>query len=279
VSVPEVLPVPRRRLAAAACALALLATAAVRPAAAATLAATYLFDGSLAAQEAGAPALVSVDPLGLSRFTTATVFGQSRTVFDFQGNASPPGQQAGLALSATGLIPANNYSVEMVFQFRDNPDAWRRVLDVQGRTSDNGFYVDSGNHLDVYPTSGVGSGTFSNNQFHHVVLTDSGGTVRGYLDGRPEFSVTTDVMDINNPAGVLSFFLDNKVEPFTDEYSSGQAALIRAYEGALTPEEVAALAADPFGPAPEPSTLTLAGVGALGLAGYVWRRGRRAVTA
>jgi hypothetical protein len=215
-----------------------------------------------------------VDPLGLNHFTTATVYGQSRTVFDYQGNADPASQQAGLSLNTTGLIPANNYSVEMVFQFRENPNAWRRILDVQGRTSDNGFYVDPGNNLNVYPTSGVGSTTFTNNQFHHVVLTNSGGTVNGYLDGRLEFTVATSVMDISNPGNVLNFFLDNDVPPFTDEYSSGQVALIRAWDGALTADEVAVLAADPFAPAPEPSTLTLAGVAALGLLGYGWRRRR-----
>jgi hypothetical protein len=274
-SVRPVRPVRSRPLAVAACALALLATTAARPAAAAELRATYLFNNTLAAEEGGAPALGNVNPLGLNHFTTSNVFGQNRTVFDYQGNADPPSQQAGLSLNTTGLIPANNYSMEMVFKFRENPNAWRRILEVQGRVSDDGFYVDPSNNLNVYPTSGVGSTAFLNDKFHHVVLTDSGGIVNGYLDGRLEFTVATNVMDIANPGNVVNFFLDNDVPPFTDEYSSGQVALIRAWEGALTADEVANLAANPF-PAPEPSTLTLAGVGALGLLGYACRRRRQA---
>src|SRR5947209_3349849 len=74
---------------------------------------TYLFNNNLSAQESGAPALTAVDPQATSGFQTDTVFGQSRTVYNFIGNTTPA-QQAGLSLDTTGRIPANNYSVEMV---------------------------------------------------------------------------------------------------------------------------------------------------------------------
>src|SRR5689334_969037 len=104
--------------------------------AAQTPAATYQFGGSLAAQEAGKPSLVSVDPLGKNGFETANVFGQARQVFHWVGGATPPTQQAGLTLNTKGLVAPNNYSVELVFEFLEPAQAgggWRRILDTQNR--------------------------------------------------------------------------------------------------------------------------------------------------
>src|SRR5262249_55474519 len=142
------------------------------PVSAEFLQATYLFDGTLNPQEPGAPPLRAVDPLGRNRFETALVYGQMRTVYRWDGNALPFTQQAGLSLPTAGLISANNYSIEMVFQFFDRPDAWRRILDPFNRTSDYGFYVNPDNRLYVYPEGG-GIREFTNNAFHHVVLTNS----------------------------------------------------------------------------------------------------------
>src|SRR2546422_24018 len=64
--------------------------------------ATYLFHNTFAAEQPGTPALVKVDPLGVSAFEDSVVFGQVRRVFRFDGNSTPV-QQAGLALDTTGL--------------------------------------------------------------------------------------------------------------------------------------------------------------------------------
>src|SRR5207245_2509816 len=105
----------------------------------ANLAATYFFNDTLAAQQGGVPALTATDPLGANAFLTDTVYGQSRRVYAFNGNASPPNQQAGLTLDTTSLITPTNYSVEMVFEFSGGTNAWRRILDVENRQSDAGF--------------------------------------------------------------------------------------------------------------------------------------------
>jgi hypothetical protein len=219
----------------------------------------------------------------MNQFESATVYGNTRQVFDWDGNASPAGSQAGLSLDTTGLVPTNNYSVEMVFDLSDRAGAWRRILDVQNRASDAGFYLDPANHLDVYPV-GAGSTPWTNDAFHHVVLTDANtGTVKGYLDGNPEFTLSTNVMDINNPGNLLNFFLDNNVGGGIGEYSDGQMALVRLYDTVLTDGQVRDLAGDPFGPAPvgtpadpEPCSLALLASGALPLSSLLRRRRNQA---
>ena len=209
--------------------------------------AQYDFNGTLASSVAGAPALVAVDPLGESGFVTDTVSGSSRTVYNFQGTNEPTNDQAGLTLNTTGLITDPGvYSVEMVFKFTERDNAWRRIFDTGERQTDNGFYVDPSNNLDVYPLAGGAS--FTNNAYHDVFLVDDDGTVTFYLDGSSQASVTTHEMDL--PAdGMVNFFLDNVVGGGQGEFSSGDIALIRLYDSALT--------SVPPPPVPEPGNLGL----------------------
>lgn len=241
------------------------------------LRATYLFDGNLDALEPGAPSLVGVDPLGLNRFEFATIYGLSRSVYRWDGDALPFTKQAGLILNTTGLIPRNNYSVEMVFEFHEGLDSWRRILDAHNRTTDQGLYVNFDNRLALFP-EGAGTTFFTNSTFHHVVLTNGpGGMVSGYLDGRLEFTFQSDVMNINNPGNLLNLFLDDPVAE--GEYSDGRIGLLRVYEGTLTGGQVAELARDPYANVvPEPTALSLLAVGTVGLAGYGWRRRSRTIS-
>src|SRR5438045_3461663 len=84
---------------------------------AATAVATYEFNNNFNADQAGAPALVPTDPTATSVFQNDTVLGASRPVWAFNGNASPPSQQAGLTLNTTGLVSPQSYSVDMVLLF------------------------------------------------------------------------------------------------------------------------------------------------------------------
>ena len=79
-------------------------------------------------------------------------FGTDRTVFQFRGSTTPS-QQGGLVFDAAGL-DANSYSVALTFKFNERQGGWRRILDTSGRASDNGFYVNTGNNLAVFPTAG-----------------------------------------------------------------------------------------------------------------------------
>jgi hypothetical protein len=111
---------------------------------AATLEATYLFDGTLLAEESGAPALTAVDPLGAAHFGTTQVFGETRIVYHFGDTAS---QQGGLSLS-TAPINRTSSSIEMVFDFTGT-SGFRRLVDVRNRSAGNGLYVDANDRLNV----------------------------------------------------------------------------------------------------------------------------------
>jgi hypothetical protein len=226
--------------------------------------ATYTFDNTLNAQQGGVAALTAVDPLGTSGFTTATVFGNSQTVWNFNGAASPPDDQGGLDFNTTGLISANDYSVEMVFDLTGST-GWRRLLDSLDRQSDNGLYIDPYSNLDAYPDGGAGSFFTANTFFDVFVTVDPSNTVTGYFGGVQQFSETSTSLDV--ATNTLGFFLDNVIGGGQGEWSSGDIALIKVFDTALTADQVAAETADPFqGTAPEPAGWMLLLGGALGLA-------------
>lgn len=237
---------------------------------AATLNATYEFTNVLGADQSGVPALMAVNPLGLNGFLMDTVFGQQDTVYRFDGNASPATEQAGFSLNTTGLLTPNNYSVEMVFSF-DGTTGYRRVIDVQDRQSDNGFYVDPSSHLNVFPASGGGPNSFTPG-YHHVILTvASSGAVKGYIDGLTDFSTTTTVMNLSNSASnTMNFFLDNVAVGGQGEFSDGKIAQLRLYDGVLTDSEALTLSQNPI--VPEPASGALLGLGAA----LLLRRSRQA---
>ena len=235
---------------------------------------TYQFNNTFASDQTGQPALTANDPLGSNAFEDATVFGQMRRVYHTVGNGTPS-QQSGLTLDTTGLIPANNYSVVLVTQ-TIGASGWRRLIDVQNRQSDNGFYVDPNNHLDVYPVA-AGTTPYTAGDYHVVTLTDSNsGTVNAYLDGSLEFTANTTVMDINNPGNLLNFYLDNVVGGGIGEYSDARTALIEVYDRVLSSSEVTTLSANPFPAAvPEPGAIAL-GMGMLVTgAGFLRRKSSR----
>lgn len=227
---------------------------------AATPVATYQLQGSFSAEESGPPPLTPVDPQGASKFVSDSALGQTRAVWAFNGANSPVDQQAGLMVSTTGLISPHTYSVDFVAKLNEREGGYRRLIDVQNRQSDNGFYVDRANNLDVYPASGT-TAAWTNGVYHHVVVTTDGTVVNAYLDGVSQFVSTTNLLNLDvdptdNPAQLMGFFLDNVANGGQGEWSSGSVALIRLWDGVLTPTEAQALASNPFLPTALGVTIT-----------------------
>jgi len=239
----------------------LAATFATSAHATATLQAQYLFDNNLNSNVAGAPDLIATDPSSTSAFVTDTVYGDSRTVYQFNGT-STPSNQGGLTFNDSGaLISANSYSLDLVFEFFGRNDAWRRIIDVQNRQSDNGFYVDPSNNLNIYPVSSGGNG-FTTGVYHNVALTVNGTTVTGYLDNVASFSITTSLMDISNPdnpGALVNLFLDNVIAGGQGEWSAGNIALANFYDGVLSTDQLATLISNPFSSVVPPATCGVAG--------------------
>jgi hypothetical protein len=230
--------------------------------------ATYTFDNTLSAQQSGVAALTAVNPLGTSGFTTATVFGNQQTVYNFNG-ASTPADQGGLDFNTTGLISDTEYSVEMVVELTSD-SGWRRLLDSQDRQSDAGYYIDPNNAVDNYPNGGGGSNQFTNNTFFDVFVTvNPSNDVVGYINGVQQFAdIST---SLNVTTNTLGFFLDNTAGGGQGEWSSGDVALIKVFNTALTADQVEEESAHPFAgtggtATPEPGTWVLLLAGAAGMA-------------
>jgi hypothetical protein len=244
----------------------LAAIAPVLPASAATLVGSYGFDNNLNSSEAGGPALSLIDPTGKSGFATDTVFGTSRTVFNFNGS-NATASQGGLVFTPGGLLTPNSYSVALTFKFNERNGGWRRILDASGRTSDSGFYVNTGNNLAVFPTAGSNV-NFKSGEYRNVVLTVDGNKVGAFIDGGASFTTVSDVMDLSKGPGSLTFFADNMFGGGQGEWSSGSIAALRIYDGVLGAGEIADLNKIPFvnTAVPEPATwaMMIAGFGFVG---------------
>jgi hypothetical protein len=229
-------PVQRGVKAVALISTCLLVALPAKPVGAAELKAEYRFNNNLTSSVPGAPALVPVDPLGQNAFNSDTVNGSAQTVYTWGGNATPVTDQAGFTLDTTGLVATNSYSVQMIFKLTQREAAWRRLVDVENRQSDDGFYVNPSDHLAIYPI--ISSVTpFTNNVYEDVLLTVDGGVVTAYLNGEQQFSGTSALMNINlnNQGNTLGFFIDNVAAGGQGEFSNGSIALLRLYGGVVSP--------------------------------------------
>lgn len=185
---------------------------------------------------------------------------QSATGYSFAANQ-------GLNLSSA-LSNSGDYSILMDFSY-STLTGYRKILDFQNRTSDNGLY-NLNTALDFFPVSS-GAGVFSPDVLARVVLTRNSGTntVTGYVNGTQQITF--------NDSGSIAVFgaTNNIIRFFEDDFATGQAEAsagrateIQIYNGALTGDQVAVLGGPgeiPTSGVPEPAALTLVGFGLLSL--------------
>ncbi len=212
------------------------------PAQNASLVGAYTFQNTLNSGFGGAPALLATDPGGRSGFMSDTVNGQTRTVYRFEGSAS---EQAGLTLEAGNLLNPQSYSIEMLFAFTEGAGQLRRIFDNLDRTSDRGLYFNAANQFEFSRLS-RGTYVYPTGQYVHLVLTVSANRAMLYANGTLDINLGTNAYNIDNPRRVLQFFLDNTADTSRTDYASGKIALLRVYTNALTANEAATLARDPF---------------------------------
>jgi hypothetical protein len=197
------------------------------------LIADYQLTDTFASAVAGAPPLT---PLGSVSFTSGNVYGQNRILAAFQ-------QGSGLRLDAPPGLAAGGYTVALEFSFAST-GGYRKIIDFKDLTLDSGLY--NLNHaLDFYPVA-LGPGSpIQPNTFGQVVLTrTAAGAVTGYFNGAQLFAFSD--------ASALSVLLSNSFNLFIDdtrtngaEASAGMVARVRLWDGALTPQQVAALDGNP----------------------------------
>lgn len=204
-------------------------------ASAATLKADYRFHGNLASSVGSAPAASNIG--NGNAFATENLSGRPRSVLTF-----PAG--GGLDIPTTDVVPADNYTIAVVFRLSDlgDPGDYRRIADFQAGTSDNGVYFES--HLLTFysPSFYQGDATVGTNQYVQVVLrrTAEGSSVQfaGYLNGNFEWNATDVGPDTLLSSG-LRLFKDNST-PSAEE-ASGAVARVRMWDGPLTAPEIEAL--------------------------------------
>ena len=228
-------------------ALLLLAAAAAFPQTPAVQASSYLFQNTLEAQRPGSPPLTPIDPAGRNNFRLDTVLGQQRFVYEMLGSASPRTAQAGLAYNAAGLVPRENYSVEILFTFTGTENIWRRIYDPNNGSS-SGLYLDPSGWFDYY--SGVNSlnkhQPIRNGTWSHIIIVKRPGEIELYLNGqlvgsRGSGTLLGLMTPALNPDQIVKLFVDDDTE-----YATARVALFRTYSGNLTATEVADIYKPPF---------------------------------
>ncbi len=173
-----------------------------------------------------------------NHFAVETVDGVARQVMTF-----PRG--GGLSLNTTDLVRPSDYSVAMLFRL-DDTSSYRRLLDFTKGTSDTGLY-----NLDrravLYPSAVEGQVAVFNETYAHLVLTSAaapGGLndTSVYVNGALAVAARTSA-GFGLGSGELRFFKDDT--SVSGEESAGAVACISAYDGTLTPSQVAQLAGQP----------------------------------
>lgn len=241
----------------------------------ADLVASWGFQGSLASDFGGGPALTALNPLGTNSYTNTTLYNHSRQVYNMLGSEGS-GNNAGLQVAPGFLSNNSSYSLEVLFSQTNAPNTngYRKIYDNSGRTLDEGLYVTPASQMYYYSDGGTPTAPIAANTFYNVILTYNGSTHAGnvYVNGALDSSFTGVDPAISNNSVLLSFFVDDGVTGY-GEFSDASVGLLRMWNTELNAGDVAVIETNPFTPAPEPASMAALG---LGVAALVARRRRSA---
>jgi hypothetical protein len=195
------------------------------------LKADYKFEGSLTSSVKGAPRLRNVGKGNFFRRERVPGEGRTRVLVFPKGN--------GLKVQTKGLIPSKQYSVVMQFRLvTAGKDTYARVLNptLPADDNDSGLYLY--NRRLVWYDSGDNNGmprTVAPKKYVEVAFTrNANGTIRVYVNGRPDISYADDDNQAVIQNHLLRFFIDNS----NNEESKGAVSRIRLYNDALAAKRV-----------------------------------------
>jgi PEP-CTERM motif len=172
---------------------------------------------------------------------------------------------ANQGLRLTSALPSTtNYGIEFRFRVNDSTAGYNKLIDFQDLASDLGLYVLSG-QLDFY-TVGPAAGSILLNTDYTVGLSRSGGSIQLFLNGVSLFTAADGSSQAVSAANILNFFEDD-VGTGQFESFAGSVDFIRIHDDSSTFGQSLA-----FTSVPEPSTFAIWCLGAIGMAGYGWRR-------
>ncbi len=145
----------------------------------------------------------------------------------------------GLSITSTEF-DSTSYSIEMIFRFDSFLTTWKKVIDTNTLTLDEGIYL-RGSSVYYYAQGESGPTTLVEGEDIHLVMSrDASGETRTYINGVFQFGTTPlSSAALNN---TLYFFQDDTVT--NNEEAPGSVDLIRIYNGALTPAQASALSSN-----------------------------------
>ena len=176
-----------------------------------------------------------------------TVLGQTRTVYELRG-AHP-----GLQLRPGAAINPDAYSLEILFAFTENANTARPIL----AATDRALSLNASHHFE-FSRLGAGTYTYQTSQYVHLTLTVADNRARLYANGNLDLEFDATALHLAGPDSLLYLFpADVAGHP-----PAARVALLRVYPHALSADQAATLAANPFATknSTEVPSFTVAGV-------------------
>lgn len=196
--------------------------------------ADYRFENSLA-DAVGAATELSAIGAHATGFIDEAVFGQARPVLTFD-------RGSGLELTPASVAIGSEFTIELVLRF-DRLDGYVKIVDFKNATDDSGLYSRDG-RMDFFPiTAGIGAALEADSYAHVVLTRDATNNVVAYVNGARQLS-------FHDPGDLAVIDADDTLRLFSDdtvtanEDSGGAVSRIRLYDGPLSANDVAALAAE-----------------------------------